>query len=639
MCGIAGWARNKPSMLDRTRLRKMCDVQAPRGPDDSGYYFSADGRVALGHRRLSIIDLSSNGHQPMSDEAGALWISYNGEIYNFRQLRSELEGHGHVFRSKTDTEVILRAYQQWGVEAFAKFNGMFAFVLFDQEAQQLVLVRDRFGIKPLYYGWKGGPELVFSSEIKAILESGFSTHFRRERVAELFLFSGCSGEQTLFEGIKAVRPGTVLTLSLRDGSLGCRAFYDPRLKVSSSEYGASEKRSNQENVDRLRQLLLASVERRLISDVPVGTLCSGGIDSSLITAMARELSSDVSLFTVSSKGFADRDEVTFARAVARHIGADLNVYEVKPDELQDGFVRATYFNDNPLLIINSVPMFYLSELARQAGVKVLLSGEGADELFGGYEWRHLSLLRGLRWRHRMRLLPVAVRDALSRMLLRDEQLYRQRFRTQEQSLSELILLVSGTFVRDAERRQDLQTYRFVGDPVESEVLAAMLSDLREYLEPLLMRQDRMTMAASVECRVPFLDYTVVESALNLPLRLKLRGATSKWIVKQVAEHYLPREVIYRPKKGFPVPATAFLYDYIDFSIFADGFWENYFDLPKERCREAILTSGKSRALWYHMLMFEVWGRIFLQHESLDEVREKTFRHSARTAVAAASAQR
>ena len=639
MCGIAGWAHNRLSMLDRTRLRKMCDVQARRGPDDSGYYFSADGRVALAHRRLSIIDLSSNGHQPMSDDTATRWISYNGEIYNFRQLRVELEARGHIFRSKTDTEVILRAYQEWGAEAFAKFNGMFAFALFDESRQQLVLVRDRFGIKPLYYGWKGGPELVFGSEIKAILESGFPTHFRRERIAELFLFSGCSGEQTLFEGINAVRPGTVLTLSLRDGSLGCRPFYDPRLRVSAVEYGASERRSDQENVDRLQRLLRASVERRLISDVPVGTLCSGGLDSSLITAMARQLSSDVSLFTVSSKGFADQDEVDFARAVARHIGADLNVYEVKPGELQDGFVMATYFNDNPLLIVNSVPMFYLSELARESGVKVLLSGEGADELFGGYEWRHSALLRGLRWRHRLRMLPEGVRDAVSRILLRDEQLYRQRFRTREQSLSEVIHLVSGTFARETERREDFETYGFIEDPVESEVLAAMLSDLREYLEPLLMRQDRMTMAASVECRVPFLDYTVVEFALNLPLRLKLRGAISKWIVKHVAEHYLPRDVVYRPKRGFPVPATDFLYDYIDFSIFADGFWENYFGLPKERCREAILASGKSGPLWYHMLMFEVWGRIFLQHESPDDVREKTFQHSPRTAVAAASGQR
>jgi asparagine synthase (glutamine-hydrolysing) len=638
VCGIAGWAHKRPSTLDRTRLRKMCDVLARRGPDDSGYYFNADGRVALGHRRLSIIDLSSNGHQPMSDDTGTLWISYNGEIYNFRQLRSELEACGHLFRSKTDTEVILHAYQEWGAEAFAKFNGMFAFALFDQAMQQLILVRDRFGIKPLYYGWKGGPELVFSSEIKAILESGFSAHFRRERIAELFLFSGCSGEQTLFEGIKVVRPGTVLTLSLRDGALGCRPFYDPRLKVSASEYSASEKRSARENVDRLGQLLLASVERRLISDVPVGTLCSGGLDSSLITAMARRLSSAVSLFTVSSKGFADQDEVSFARTVAHHLGAELNVYEVKPDELQDGFVRATYFNDNPLLIINSVPMFYLSKLARESGVKVLLSGEGSDELFGGYEWRHASLLRGLRWRHRLRLLPAGVRDALARILLRDEQLYRQRFRTREQSLSELIQLVSGTFARETERREDLETYDFIADPQESEVLAAMLSDLREYLEPLLMRQDRMTMAASVECRVPFLDYTVAEFALNLPLRLKLRGTVGKWIVKAVAEHYLPRDVVYRPKKGFPVPATAFLYDYIDFSIFADGFWENYFGLPKERCRETILASGKSSPLWYHMLMFEVWGRIFLQHESPDEVRAKTFQHSARAAVGAASAQ-
>ena len=231
-----------------------------------------------------------------------------------------------------------------------------------------------------------------------------------------------------------------------------------------------------------------------------------------------------------------------------------------------------------------------------------------------------------------------MRDALSRILLRDEQLYRQRFRTREQSLSELIQLVSGTFARETERCEDLETYGFIADPVESEVLAAMLSDLREYLEPLLMRQDRMTMAASVECRVPFLDYTVAEFALNLPLRLRVRGTINKWIVKEVAEHYLPRNVVYRPKKGFPVPATAFLYDYIDFSIFADGFWENYFGLAKERCREAILASGKSSPLWYHMLMFEVWGRIFLQHESPDEVRVKTFQHSARAAVGAASAQ-
>jgi asparagine synthase (glutamine-hydrolysing) len=626
-------------MFDRSRLRKMCDVQSRRGPDDSGYYFSDDGRVALGHRRLSIIDLSSNGHQPMTDDTGTLWISYNGEIYNFQQLRAELEACGHIFYSKTDTEVILRAYRQWGTEAFSKLNGMFAFALFDQAAQRLLLVRDRFGIKPLYYGWKGGAQLVFSSEIKAILESDFPTHFRCERIAELFLFLGSSSEQTLFEGINALRPGTVLTLSLRDGSLSCKQFYEPRRKVSAAEYTAAEGRSDQENSERLHRLLLASVERRLISDVPVGTLCSGGLDSSLVTAMARRLSSDVSLFTVSSKGFADRDEVAFARTVARHIGADLNVYEVNPDELQDGFVTATYFNDNPLRIVNSVPMFYVSELARESGVKVLLSGEGADELFGGYEWRHLSLLRGLRWRHRLRLLPGRLRDAFSRVLLRDEQLYRQRFRTAEQSLGQLIQLVSGTFAREVERRQDLETYGFIEDPVEGEVLAAMLSDMREFLEPLLMRQDRMTMAASVECRVPFLDYTVVECALNLPLRLKLHGAVSKWIVKQIAEQYLPREVVYRVKEGFPIPATAFLYDYIDFSIFADGFWENYFGLPKERCRETILGSGKCSSLWYHMLMFEVWGRIFLQRESPEDVREKAFQRPARAAVAATSAQR
>src|SRR5262249_31833124 len=303
------------------------------------------------------------GHQPMSNDTGTLCIVYNGEVYNFRQLRTELEDCGHAFRSKTDTEVILRAYQQWGADSFNRLNGMFAFAIYDQPAQQVLLVRDRFGIKPLYFAWNGGPELVFASETKAILKSGFPVLFRRERVAELFLYTGASAEQTLFEDINAVRPGTVLTLSLRDGRICSQPFYVPRLKVSATEYGVAAGRPDRENVDCLRQLLLDSVERRLISDVPVGTLCSGGLDSSLITAMARHLSSDVRLFTVSSKGFADRDEVNYAREVARHIGAELNVYEVKADELQDGFVNATYFNDNPLAIINSVPMFYLSEIA------------------------------------------------------------------------------------------------------------------------------------------------------------------------------------------------------------------------------------------------------------------------------------
>src|SRR5262249_36428448 len=208
MCGIAGWARSKPFMADRTRLRRMCDALATRGPDDSGYYFSPDGRVALGHRRLSIIDLSSNGHQPMSNDTGTLCIVYNGEVYNFRQLRTELEDCGHAFRSKTDTEVILRAYQQWGADSFNRLNGMFAFAIYDQPAQQVILVRDRFGIKPLYFAWNGGPELVFASETKAILKSGFPVLFRRERVAELFLYTGASAEQTLFEDINAVRPGT-----------------------------------------------------------------------------------------------------------------------------------------------------------------------------------------------------------------------------------------------------------------------------------------------------------------------------------------------------------------------------------------------------------------------------------------------
>ena len=624
MCGIAGWARMAPEMPDVSRLTRMCDVLSHRGPDDAGVFVSSDGRVGLGNRRLSIIDLSPRGHQPMANESGTVWITYNGEVYNFRPLRHELERQGYTFRSDTDTEVLLHAYEHWGTACPQKFNGMFAFAIYDTKGERLILVRDRFGVKPLYYAWNG-TELVFASETKAILASGISARLQRENVAELFLYSGLSGERTLFAGVKSLRPGSILVLSLRDGHMASRAFYAPRDKVEVSRYAAAERRSASENESVLRELLLSSVERRLISDVPVGTLCSGGLDSSLVTAVARTFSRDVRLFNVSSKGFVDMDEVDYARAVARHLGTELIVYEVDRKDLQRGFVDAAYFNDDPLTIINSVPMLYISSLARDHGVKVLLSGEGADELFAGYDWRHLALLRGLRWRRRWALVPRPLRKLLAGTGLGNEVLYKHRFKTLERNIDDVIRLTSGAFERTDRRHRDIESYAFIGDPVEEEVQGTLLSDLHEYLEPLLMRQDRMTMAASVECRLPFLDYTVVEFALNLPLQLKLQANQGKWILKRVAERYLPRDVVYRPKKGFPVPAAAFLYDDLDFSIFENGFWENYFDLSGDRCRRTILEAGRHSFLWYHFLMLEIWGRIFLNHERRDEIRERAFR--------------
>ena len=425
MCGIAGWARREPGPADEGRLQRMCDLQRHRGPDDAGVYVSADGKVGLGNRRLSILDLSPSGHQPMGNEAGTAWITYNGEIYNSRDLRCELEALGHAFRSGTDTEVVLHAYEQWGTDCLGKFNGMFAFALYDQAAERLLLVRDRFGVKPLYYAWDGGT-LVFASEIKALLAGGIAPRLQRDHLPELFLFTGLTGERALFEGVKVLPPGSLPTLSLRDGSWAVEPLYVPRERVEAGRYAAGDGSSVAEHEGRLQDLLLGSVQRCLISDVPVGTLCSGGLDSSLVTAMARTLSRDVRLFHVSSKGFADMDEAAYARAVARHVGADLIVYEVDRKDLQRGFVDATYFNDNPLTIVHAVPMYYVS------------------------------------------------------------------------------------------------------------------------------------------------------------------------------------------------------YDGIDFSIFSNGFWGNTFGIPAERCRQAILEAGPRSFLWYHLLMLEIWGRIFLNNESPDEIRERAF---------------
>jgi asparagine synthase (glutamine-hydrolysing) len=623
MCGIAGWGRSDPGTVDSLRLARMCDVQRHRGPDDAGMYLSADGKVALGHRRLTIIDLSPQGHQPMTNEDGTAWITYNGEIYNFRLLRRELEGLGHSFRSETDTEVILHSYEEWGIECLEKFNGMFAFGLYDSRKQSLILVRDRFGVKPLYYTWDD-TTLFFASDIKALLASGIRPRFQREHVAELFLFSALTGDRTLFKGVKSLRPGTTLTLSLLDGTWTLKPFYIPHTKVDFARYSDTQRLSIAELEEQLGDLLLKSVEQRLISDVPVGTLCSGGLDSSLITAMARASNRDVRLFNVSSKGFANMDEAAYARTVARHLGADLIVYEVERKDLQRGFVDATYFNDNPLSIINAVPMFYLSALARSHGVKVLLSGEGADELFGGYDWRHLALLRGLRWQRCLAALPRPLRKLFATIAAGGDGIHKHRFKTRIGNVDDAIQFISGSFERAEERRRDVEAYNFIADPVIRQVMGAMLSDLREYLEPLLLRQDHMTMAASVECREPFLNQTVAEFAFNLPLKLKLRANRGKWILKRVAERYLPREIIYRPKQGFPIPAAAFLYDQIDFSIFANGFWENYFGLTANGCREAILEAGREGSLWYHLLMFEVWGRIFLNNEHLEAIKARAF---------------
>ncbi|MGH8130727.1 MAG: asparagine synthase (glutamine-hydrolyzing), partial [Steroidobacteraceae bacterium] len=381
MCGIAGLVSLSGQDLterDAALVSTMCDIQAHRGPDDRGVTLL--GRAALGSNRLSIIDLSQAGHMPMSDPRTGRWITYNGEVYNFAEVRRELEASGRQFRSHTDTEVVLHAYEEWGVAAFDRFVGMFAFAIYDPPADALILVRDRYGKKPLYYA-RRGDQLFFASEIKTLVRALGDLKPNHRRLAEWYLYRNVDfgSTETLFEGISALPAGHILEVS-RGQVREPRPYYVLEQHVDRAAYEHYGGMSPEAIGSEIEGLVRAGIRDRLVSDVPVGTLCSGGVDSSLITALAADGRKDLLAFNVSVKGQGGEDESRFARQVTDRLGIQLLTLEANRASFRDNLVRAIYFNDQPLTHPNSVYFLLISEFARAHGVKVLLSGEAADEL-------------------------------------------------------------------------------------------------------------------------------------------------------------------------------------------------------------------------------------------------------------------
>lgn len=632
MCAIAGMICLTPACGRNDHLdvvRTISDLQTHRGPDDRGAG-ALDG-AALASNRLSIIDLSRAGHMPMSDPSGRTWIVYNGETYNFRQLRDELAAIGHTFCSKTDTEVVLHAFQEWGDASFDKFVGMFAFAVFDENTQTATLVRDRFGKKPLYYTIRDG-HLLFASEVKALLRVREAPVLNYQRLIEWSLYRNTDfgSPETLIDDVCSLPAGHFVRVT--GGVVETpRCYYSPDRQVDPDLYARFARLSESEVTAEIESLIVSAVRERLVSDVPIGTLCSGGIDSSLVTTLCARTLPEVTAFHVSVTGYDALDESRYARKVAEAAGITLLTYPIAADAFRENLPRAIYHSDFPLTHPNSVAFLLISEFARKHGAIILLSGEGADELFGGYLQRYRHFRQFRRAQRLIAAFPRKVRKALAFAGYASEGIPVTSFSEYDGLLAHTTAFLD-KFAREDLRLRSEEAYSFVSNPAERAVLGAMLADITNFLTPLLRRLDRMSMAASVECRTPFLDHQLVRAVINLPLSYRLRGRTDKWILKQIAARYLPHDVVYRPKVGFPLPVKDYLAPLAQQEFFANGFAVDFLGMHRRGFEDAISRWEENVHGFFNLLALEIWGRLFVMHESIDDVTERVVRVSREGAL-------
>lgn len=622
MCGICGIFRFDEAPVDEAAVQGMVRALAHRGPDDRGTEFRPG--IGIGHTRLSIIDLTAAGHQPMANEDGTLWIVYNGELYNTEELRASLQGR-HTFRSQTDTEVVLHAFEEWGPNCVERFNGIFAFAIADVANHRLFAARDQLGVKPFYYGVDDSA-CLFASEVKALLAGGLRPRLARECMAEFLMYGWNVGEQTLFAGVRSLPPGHRLYLNYPDKPrVGTDCYYSPVWRVSPTRYEELRRSTDADLIDRCDALLAQAVGREMVSDVPVGTMCSGGVDSSLVTALALRHSRDTSIYNVSIADSQELSEERYARAVARHLDVAINYHHLDRDNFLENLVDTIFHADFPIYNLNAVAVYQICRVAREQGVKVLLAGEGGDELFGGYSWRHERLHRNVRFRRRYgRLLNAVLSRSADLATICDDGLFLPHFRTTSGDVAAALHFASGFYSRSLRWEEALRAYEFLELPEDRYAQAAMLCDVREYLEHLLNREDKHSMQTSVECRVPLLDSALIDFAVNLPYDRKVRRHEGKWILKKVAERYIPREVIYRQKRGFNLPGRQYLQ--LNESFFRDGFWETEFGFNPARIQH--LAPRGEGGFWYAFPVTEIWARLMLNGETRDSVIGHVRRHLA-----------
>ena len=528
-------------------------LMAHRGPDDSGHW--VNNNLGLGHRRLSIIDLSPSGHQPMFNEDGSIALVFNGEIYNFPEIYHDLQQRGHRFKSRSDTEVIIHAYEEWGVACLQRFNGMFAFGLWDSRNNSLWIVRDRLGVKPLYYFWNGAV-LLFSSEIKPILHTGFVPPEVNANVLDAYLSVGyVPAPETMFKNIYKLQPGHFLTL--KDGHLKESEYWDFANIEPTSE-------SFEQSRQRLESLLTDSIQKRLISDVPVGVFLSGGLDSSVVVSlMSGLIDSPISTFTV---GYDSKvSEERYAKLVAEKFHTNHHVLKLEADDFFSSITAMVNFAEEPVVEPAAISLYHISKLAREDAI-VLLSGEGSDELFAGYYLYAFMAKIGQGQRfvpdrllHMINSFPQAFRKIkhlkyLDWLSLPLEKRYQGTSSYLTESVKRRMYSAEFYLQRGPYLENTFQRYFDRVSHCADTVNKMLYVDTKTWLaDDLLLKADKMTMAASIELRVPFLDYRLVEFAMSLPSSVKINKGSSKYILKNMIGDRLPDEIVHRKKMGFPVP--------------------------------------------------------------------------------------
>ncbi len=630
MCGINGIAFTKRSGREVSPdvLTRMRDVLHHRGPDDGGIF--VDKNIGLGHRRLSIVDVM-HGMQPMFNDDRTCAIVYNGEVFNHADHRDDLAARGYVFQNQSDTETIIHLFQAFGRGCVEHMRGMFAFAIWDAGKQELFIARDRFGVKPLYYVHDADGSLYFASEIKALLEAGaVKPEINFNALPDQLANHGTSGDETLYAGVKRLLPGH--TMVWREGKLDIREYWDLSFEPKH------EAKSDAEYVDEWHELFRKSVELRLMADVPLGMFLSGGIDSSAIAAMMSTMVSEpIKTFSV---GFAEREanELEYARLVAKKFGTDHHEITITPEQFFAELPNLVWHEDEPIGFIASVPLYFVSKLAEQH-VKVVLTGEGADETLAGYG-RYAKTLQLLNYGGKYEsvtpgFLRNAVRAGVSALPGGAGRKLERTFLARGADIENLFFDNFGVFPRamqaelfsaaTKEKITDLNPYarqnEWLGRTDATDILDQLLyADTKTYLHELLMKQDQMSMAASIESRVPFLDHKLVEFSARMPREMKLRGGTTKWILREAMKGILPSEILDRPKMGFPVPVGNwfrgdFKHIVDEYVLSARAEARGIFDPAFVRSLVARHNSGENHdeRIWA-LVNFEIWQRRFFEGE-------------------------
>ena len=571
MCGIAGiFEFGEKAHVDSGVLRRMCDVIAHRGPDDDGFF--TQGRIGLGMRRLSIVDLST-GHQPISDEDGSITVVFNGEIYNHRSLRENLITRGHRYRTQSDTETIVHLYEEYGNDCVQHLRGMFAFAIWDAKQKSLFIARDRLGIKPLYYRLTPN-NFIFGSEIKALQAyPGVRPEFNRSALPEFLAFGYLSAEETFYDDVVKLLPGHWLELN-EQHELRVQQYWDLPLTSDEAQHDESY------YVDSYRELLEGAVSSHLMSDVPLGVFLSGGLDSSAVAALMTKIRREpIETFSV---GYPEDaySELPYARTVAQHLNSNHHEVFVSRQDFFGALPRLIWHEDEPIVWPSSVSLFFVADLARER-VKVVLTGEGSDETLAGYS-RYAFTLKNMAFDRVYRgLVPRTLRRVIRDSIASSAWINA----TARRKLSHTFLGLDGeSWVSsyfdnffsafNQKDQKELLTEEFSHEieagsaysnvlrywkQSSGELLQRLLyTDIKTYLVELLMKQDNMSMAASIESRVPFLDHVLVEWAMRVPASIQIRGTAGKRILKKAMEDLLPQSIIYRPKLGFPTPWSGWL---------------------------------------------------------------------------------